>query len=599
MLPILLTPIEDESMVSFLNRLAKRNHHDSIQQCFPTVELTYKNVTTNIFSDRQLRVIRKAIGGKEIALRKMTNNSFAGFSELLVKRSVKYCPHCIQKRPYMKAQWCYRLTCVCLEHQVYLLDHCARCRRRVTLSSLMEGRCVRCHFQLARARANPVLLDAIYQSQAEIYNWQAEEHPALGHLDRPQYEQLLVTSFGFLTGLKSSVPNSDKILRLEKRTLTDIEALAELIANAHLLYKEFPAHFEDTLNQFRTNKHTQTYPNKRAFEERLECPQYLVIKNAYENYWLRAFNQGEISQRNSVFKSNNELFESRQVVSGREVKAICRIGKRRLRTWVAQKQIHAPRVSQRRLFDRQEVLQLKRAIIQKKRYMTQKEVATHLGIYRTAVSKLVQGNLLPTTMLETGDRMFEKRAVEALIRRCYAKAHQGTGVTFYDAVSRYASQGMSIEKLIQLIQSGTVVVYTKGQKGTFRDLQIDEESLNQSIAILKAKENRDYSLQEVSACLGISQDALKALDGKEIFVSKRKTKQADGRVWYFYDRQMVDEWKSQLLTTREAAQVLGLCEQSITRLIRAGKLTDVYQGLTRSCFLNRNDVMNLKQRRSV
>jgi len=64
------------------------------------------------------------------------NNDFSYRNEACV------CPKCYSESSYERIQWKNKLIKVCLDHMIYLVDECPRCKERITSDILFNGQCV-------------------------------------------------------------------------------------------------------------------------------------------------------------------------------------------------------------------------------------------------------------------------------------------------------------------------------------------------------------------------------------------------------------------------------------------------------------------------
>lgn len=62
-------------------------------------------------------------------------NDFSCCSEACV------CPKCYSERSYERIHWKNKLIKVCLEHEIYLVDECPRCKEKITSNILFNGKC--------------------------------------------------------------------------------------------------------------------------------------------------------------------------------------------------------------------------------------------------------------------------------------------------------------------------------------------------------------------------------------------------------------------------------------------------------------------------
>lgn len=58
---------------------------------------------------------------------------------LAASGGIPFCPICLTEKQYFSQNWRLATTTVCLEHRIYLKEHCQRCRYPVTLKHVFSG----------------------------------------------------------------------------------------------------------------------------------------------------------------------------------------------------------------------------------------------------------------------------------------------------------------------------------------------------------------------------------------------------------------------------------------------------------------------------
>ena len=51
------------------------------------------------------------------------------------------CPKCYSEESYERIHWKNELIKVCIDHEIYLVDECPRCKEKITINKLFYGKC--------------------------------------------------------------------------------------------------------------------------------------------------------------------------------------------------------------------------------------------------------------------------------------------------------------------------------------------------------------------------------------------------------------------------------------------------------------------------
>ncbi|HFQ94781.1 MAG TPA: helix-turn-helix domain-containing protein, partial [Anaerolineae bacterium] len=88
------------------------------------------------------------------------------------REDARYCPRCLQERPYHRRAWLPVMAAVCLEHQTLLARGCPQCGQVVRVQDVVSGRCPQCYFELADAPVQSVAGDAFgLWAQQAVLHW--------------------------------------------------------------------------------------------------------------------------------------------------------------------------------------------------------------------------------------------------------------------------------------------------------------------------------------------------------------------------------------------------------------------------------------------
>lgn len=153
-LPLRVEPHQDESLISFLARMASRNAIPNPYRLLRAYGIDASVLEAVATKPVDLKTLAKLTGQPTATLERMTywpnkdrgRVSFLGNSidrEFVTAQHRRYCCHCLEQSPYHRAAWDLSVVTLCPEHGVELLSHCSRCNRKIgwTGSRLTLCRC--------------------------------------------------------------------------------------------------------------------------------------------------------------------------------------------------------------------------------------------------------------------------------------------------------------------------------------------------------------------------------------------------------------------------------------------------------------------------
>lgn len=198
-------PYPDETLLSWLWRLAQCNHLESPQALLSHLQQTmpeFPPVTLRALNRMQDEAVLQEIadlGG--VSLADVHHLTFHRFADLLTRpdrqnelsrgrldsslvfgpRRMSYevyvpglswCPHCLAEESYVRWHWHIPLVVGCDAHRCWLVEQCPECHTLMSEADIIQGQCERCGFLLADTV--PVKFpeqDLLLRQQSTLLNW--------------------------------------------------------------------------------------------------------------------------------------------------------------------------------------------------------------------------------------------------------------------------------------------------------------------------------------------------------------------------------------------------------------------------------------------
>ncbi|MGQ7889195.1 TniQ family protein [Paenibacillus sp. WC2504] len=162
-----ITMYEDESVEGFVFRLAHINY---IPTNFMRIEKLKRK-----FDKEQISIYFKAIETlseakivEENLLHEWSKDYFT-LPDWNRGQYSRFCPECLLNRAYHRMNWGLSFTTHCKIHQVYLLENCICCNKRINIQEIVSDQCFVCKKELTNFIASSILEVQNYLNLDEYY----------------------------------------------------------------------------------------------------------------------------------------------------------------------------------------------------------------------------------------------------------------------------------------------------------------------------------------------------------------------------------------------------------------------------------------------
>lgn len=174
-------PHSDESLYSFLFRNAETYGFTHLHFMLPKTTRRFSIMGSNLNYYKEAIWINELFElGKSLGVNAETH-VLNQFDELLFNKkptksereqyytseSTRFCLQCMKENYYYRLIWDIKLVTVCTDHNCFLMEKCARCGRRVTVSRLMQRYCL-CGAHFMDSEILGIPLESIVDSQKII-----------------------------------------------------------------------------------------------------------------------------------------------------------------------------------------------------------------------------------------------------------------------------------------------------------------------------------------------------------------------------------------------------------------------------------------------
>lgn len=531
--PIRPTIFEEESLSSYLYRLAQINYYPSVYSV-----LNFLDITHNEFLSNQIKCgngilnhleLDQNDSNRSISYYKSSQKN-AWINQLFKKINLKFCPRCSELKKIHKYTWCIKPINMCMEHGVSLVNECYKCFNKITLTSYMQGTCPNCQFSYKETPLSFVDNSLFVEFQLELSKLFFGSMYRINGLVLTDYLILANHCFYLFEGLNSFLDSKTIIKAFSKKNGISDNEYANAFANFHWMMNNFPDNFFIVLDTFfEYKKGPSMYFQKARFEQILSDENYRSIREAYHNYSLQRINNGGIRRDSSVFKKYPKLLEQRLYIRGDETGI--RTNK------LLRMNVKVKKMSGKVLVNKESLQALEESIL-----VSKKEASLILGIHKSSVEVLVTSGTLAQDQA-TG-KLLRKEIIK-LVSDCSGKyVSRPKGLRFQEVLSKYNSLKMNLLNLVEFTRQGLLHPVTDKENGTLANIYYSEKEIKHCLELLKkqAIKQKGYRKQDVMRLLGIGDKTMNKLIDTSVLEPNFISISKNGQKRYYFDCQTVNNY---------------------------------------------------------
>lgn len=548
----------DESLSGFLYRVSKMNNYRFLHLNY-FLTLSIYNAQNNEFHLEALQKLALVLRHNDPVDEKNGYNlqSFFGselYFKIILKNKVKYCPMCIKEKYYHRTVWCFTPIHLCIKHNVLLLDECPECGHKINMGDFTNRRCEICSFSYENTVSCDVIDNLIFiESQRQlIKNLWVKDGYVFPHCNFEQYFRLAFYSFHLLIGaIDYTAMTTDSLLFFYNRPKGKKSGykLANAFANVYWMYLDFPKHFYIALDHFLSrNKGMQRYERLRAFENIFNDQDFTWVQKAYNTYFIKQIDEGNVRKDFSVFKRNPDLLAERRNIRREEV---------RQSTGIAYEKLHELndynelQIEMKNIHGRQRYLVAKMTLDSylknRQSLKSKKEVGLIIGVTPDSVQKITDaGYLTPIRVANSPKTLFQIEEVKKLMQDClgeYTEEISPSMVRFHNVLSKYAKYSFTILEIIAFTYSGHLNPYRLRDSQTLAENYYDEAQLKTCLDIMKQRRQQEkgFFFIDVMKILKIGERRLWRILREQHIEADFILVMKDGRKRYYFKEETVSQ----------------------------------------------------------
>lgn len=626
LVPNRLIPRENESLMSLLYALTRRNHYASPYWLLDQVAGGRKRDQLRLNAaarPHQLATASEVSGLPIETIYGMTLNRFAahlqdpkslvfedsrnylnGASRLAFRpRHIRFCPLCIQNELHHKIIWDLPYLSICLKHDVMLSDCCPRCKKPVTFGDLESGN-HSCGQDLTEGSKDlPDDLQVLEAQQfiASCFGlndsfFASSPQSPLFALPSHILFSLLDCLIGILVTCSSS---SDASFSMERprawRYSASIAQMYELVGEAYRIFTNWPENFFGFLDDFR-KRGGDTYFSGLSREYRpllrlmvASRRSYPFVFEGFKEYLSRRWTGGLV-RNSSKFFEPGEL-ERRRYIGLQEAAALLGASYSVAQGLMREKTIR----TKKRKIDRKQIILVERGSVdellaQWRDCLTINQAAEELRVSVRGLRDLMHAGYVVSRHITKKFRLVDRGSIAALIEECVADSPplpisgETTWIDYAETAQILSGKPHLVSTLIGAMKMGILRGYKDKYEsglGALRFLRSDVETAK-SLAFaqgpvyvspsLPADKKGLTSLRRVTKYLGLNRQTIIGLYAKKLLMGDLGYG-SDGRRIYKIDVASLLQFESNYLRLDQVLSRLNMKKKRFFGLISRGVLS--------------------------
>ncbi|MFJ7979155.1 TniQ family protein [Lysinibacillus xylanilyticus] len=601
--------LSNESVVSIVYRSAKANYYQSPNVFKNALGMSMNMLNANNFTIENCREFALLIGSNECELYFRSTHFYSSIDILqLLRTRIKYCPYCIREILHHQWQWSFTPITICLTHKKSLIDKCHCCSSYISINSLFKGNCPKCGSQFEDAKSNDINTNSYqYKSQRDLFKrLKGQEVSLLQDFSMDEYIKLAKKVLFLFEDQNSFIAPHCEIIhsftRKGKENYYSNDNLQLALANVYWMFSNFPNNFYKVLDGFEQIHYSIRKRRMSQFKQGIKGEKMLFIKEALEHYFNLQIESGNTSKNISVYNQGAAMRKSERFLTKKEVRKEYGVGIKQLERMVDDTLI-TPKIIKRGkavqyLFNKNDLLLMKEMISQEKsKLINIQQASSRLGISVKSIHTLINEGLLMVTTVPwaKGGFVSKKDVVQLLVGNnvIYGSEISNELINYSRLLDKFATSGVSVTKIFVYIKEGKLRPRTNTQNPKLPDYYFHIKEIQQLLTDLKTQNQKHfgYNFNDVQEILKIGSKTLHKLIDLQLLIPSKKIITGNGRKFYWFPKETIDNFQEQFLTPVQAEHELRIPQNRVRRWVQQGKVNNLLDGISRKMWINRNELV--------
>ncbi len=530
----------------------------------------------------------------------------AGVAQKLLrsKSACQYCPLCIQRHAYHRLSWLVIATSVCLEHQCLLVNQCYNCKRPLHVQEIVNARCSKCGIDLRKAPCFYIQNDEFgLLAQRALQGWLLNtpvSFPSQDHLPlhpprvlfrlvdglRCTAQRLAQSGWTYLRTLQDHYETVASSFKADSRSLTPYQsycaystAFKGIIHWPRGFYEFLDAQYGQSDNAIRSSSvqkdlgSTYTHWLRRSWQ----YAEFDFVQDAFNHYIAERYGVSLSILHSNRFRRTPGLLNTFSEVSINYAAELASVTPATIQRLIRSGQLKTTKENSA-FVQQADVLKLRDSW----NFFKGLEEAAHiLGVSGDVVLDMVNiGLLLPEQSPNSGflswqfsekdlRQLLDKIKTHISIYNEFGKANFAP-IGLARAARILTNIGLNAASIIACIADGKLQAYRQlSSHFSCKNVVFNQSDLSAYMQVVKAEQGW-ISREEVTKRLKIKDGTLAKWVRAGLLVPVAVYTNAQ-----YFDKNMVDKFIANHITSEEAAKLLGIGTLAVQRWVRQGRLEAV------------------------
>ncbi len=524
-------------------------------------------------------------------------------------RASQFCPKCLGQAAYHRLIWLPVVTSVCLDHDCLLVHQCHACHRRVSVRDIVEAHCGACRANLRRSPAVPVANEFGRYAQTLVQAWLSRDvlqppdlhnipaHPPcvlyrVLHGLRFSIYKLVESQWSYLqtpgeqdNDLKGSSQAGTRSLTPRQSYCVYTTALKSLTRWPAEFYRLLDALYPGSESKVRNTRIRQDLGLLYSdwFERNWQYPQFDFIQNAFDNYLADHYSLSRSIQNLGRVTRYPELVERFSFVSLNHASEMLGVSPSTIQKLISVGLL----TSYPGNAEGSSICYVKKPDLEKLRrswsfLLNLGELAKKLGVSEDVTLDMVKAGLFSIGVARA--HVFsEWKFGEIAIQKFISKVQDRTALfpvddpilpfapmTLTEASRKLATAGLNAALILERVAEGKLPAYRYASRAFFcGEILFDPSDISKCSGAVKV-ENNWLARAEVAKRLKIKDSTLARWVKARLITPIAYRAGAQ-----YFNRDEVEKFAADHLTSQEAAEFLEVGELTVQRWARQGRLEAV------------------------
>ncbi|KRF06768.1 hypothetical protein ASG89_18070 [Paenibacillus sp. Soil766] len=303
-LPIRPSPRDDESLVSYIYRLAYANYYDDVSIVYDLLGIDINKIRTHGFQLGNEKIDTSILSGitgidqivfDSLSLNiKNSNSVIQNTIDQFVIRNIKkqFCPLCLKESIYYREIWDINIYTRCHIHNCLLMCRCIQCNRHLTNQDILRGLC-KCGYLIS----GNLIVGCDNSHLAQLISSKIKKSGMgnrITYIIAEEFEKLEIDLILFLIiFLSIKISHGFYNRRIAFTESSDVHYNDKVVNEAFGIFTNWPQSFYNFLNEFREIPKKDQLLNgiKKDFgrfhyeiKKLSQIPSFRFITDEYQNY---------------------------------------------------------------------------------------------------------------------------------------------------------------------------------------------------------------------------------------------------------------------------------------------------------------------------